>query len=64
MLVGWLVRTSLTALGGMRAYKRIRAAAVGMVLGDFLVAALWVLIDALAGVVGHSIFPGPDRRNV
>ena len=45
--------------GGLRGFRRFRPFFLGLVLGEFLIAALWLGIDALLGVTGHNVFPGP-----
>jgi hypothetical protein len=62
MLLGWVTKRLVTALGGMRLSQRPRPAFGGMVHGDSLIAAFWLLNDALTGTVGHWIFPGAGQE--
>ena len=45
--------------GGLKGFVRFRPFFLGLVLGEFLTAAAWMLIDACLGLRGHNIFPGP-----
>lgn len=56
IMVGWLMKTLILRYGGMRGFVRARPFFLGLVLGEFTVAGLWLLIDSLTGVRGHRIF--------
>ena len=56
ILVGWLLKGLLLRLGGMRAYQVARPAFLGMVLGEFTAAGLWIVIDTITGLHGHRFF--------
>ena len=56
ILVGWLLKGLLLRLGGMRAYQVARPAFLGMVLGEFTAAGLWIVIDSITGLHGHRFF--------
>jgi len=56
ILVGWLTKVLILRYGGMRGFVRARPFFLGLVLGEFTVAGLWLLIDALTGVKDHRIF--------
>jgi len=57
VLVGWLLNVLCIWGGGLRYYRRVRPAFVGLVVGEFATAGLWLLVDALTGVRFHVIFP-------
>jgi hypothetical protein len=40
----------------MRAYQVARPGFLGMVLGEFAAAGLWIIIDSITGVRGHRFF--------
>ncbi len=56
-LVGWLTKVLVQRYGGHRVYFRLRPFFLGMVVGELGIAAVWLLVDGLAGVTGHNIFP-------
>jgi hypothetical protein len=59
VFVGWLANTLVRRYGGLHLFLRFRPFFLGLVLGEFLTAALWLALDALLGVRGHNLFPGP-----
>jgi hypothetical protein len=56
IMVGWLMKTLILRYGGMQGFIRARPFFLGLVLGEFAVAGLWLIIDAVTGVQGHRIF--------
>jgi hypothetical protein len=57
VLLGWLCSSLATRGGGFKFYRQWRPFFIGMVLGEFVTAALWLPIDWAFGVRGHVIFP-------
>lgn len=55
--VGWLCKVLITRYGSGRAYQRLRPLFLGLVLGEYLVCAFWLIIAAATGTFGHKIFP-------
>ncbi|MFB3881241.1 MAG: DUF6785 family protein [Armatimonadota bacterium] len=58
VLVGWLANALVTHYLGLRGYRRLRPFFLGLILGEFLTAGQWLLIDGITGMQGHSVFPG------
>lgn len=56
IMVGWMAKTLILRYGGMKGFIRARPFFLGLVLGEFTAAGLWLLIDALTGVKDHRIF--------
>ena len=56
IMVGWALKATLLRFGGMRAFRAARPAFLGLVLGEFVAAALWIVIDTATGVRGHRMF--------
>ncbi len=54
----WIVKGFLLRYGGMRMYIRARPVFIGMMLGEFFMAALWTLISATTGAPVPE-FPWP-----
>ena len=48
---------ALMRAGGLRAYRAALPFFLGLILGEFAIAAIWIIFDALTGIVGHSVFP-------
>jgi len=55
-LLGWLLKTSLMRYGGFRGFVRIRPFFLGLVLGEFAAAGLWIVIGWLTGPPGYRFF--------
>lgn len=56
-LVGWLAKASVMKYGSIKVYRRLRPFFLGLVLGEYSAAGLWLVIDAALGRTGHRIFP-------
>ncbi len=56
-LTGWLTKVTVQRYGGFSLYRRLRPFFLGMVVGELAIAAVWLAIDAAAGVTGHNLFP-------
>ena len=64
MFAGWAIKVIVMRFGGYSGYRRLRPGFVGMIIGDFVIAAVWLLIDYFTGFTGNNIFPGPGARNI
>ena len=56
VFLGWLLKTSLLHFGGTRMFRRARPVFLGLVLGEFVAAGIWLAIDSITGVQGHRFF--------
>jgi hypothetical protein len=56
VFVAWLVKSLVLRLGGPKVYRRLIPAFMGLVLGEFVSAGIWVLVDGFGGVRGHEVF--------
>lgn len=56
LFLAWLVKGVVMHYGGVRAYRNLLPLFLGMILGHFSTATLWVFIDGLNGVEGNVIF--------
>lgn len=56
IFLGWLIKTAVMNLGGHKAYQKLLPGFLGLILGEFTSAGVWILIDLLAGARGHEIF--------
>jgi hypothetical protein len=56
ILIGWLLKWLILRWGGMRLFRQARPLFLGLVLGEFVTAGIWILIDSMTGVRGHRFF--------
>jgi len=56
IFVGWLLKAWILRYGGYRMYDRGIRLMLGLILGQFLACAGWVIVDAITGSTGHLIF--------
>ncbi|OIO03766.1 hypothetical protein AUJ67_00310 [Candidatus Desantisbacteria bacterium CG1_02_49_89] len=56
IMIGWAVKSIIMKLGGLKIYKKLLPAFLGLVLGEFTTAAVWVIVDMCTGIKGHRIF--------
>ncbi len=56
-LVGWTAKASVMKYGSVKTYRRLRPFFLGLVLGEYSAAGLWLVIDAITGRTGHRVFP-------
>ncbi len=56
IIVGWAIKSVILKFGGLKAYRKLMPVFLGLVLGEFTTAAIWVIIDMFTGVKGHRIF--------
>lgn len=57
LFIGWLFHVIVLRYFGHKTYRFLRPFFLGLILGEFLTAGLWLIVDAIMGVQGHSIFP-------
>jgi hypothetical protein len=58
LLIGWVIRVVVLRMGGAAGYRRIKPAAIGVVVGDFTAIGLWALIDTIMGQIAHPMNHG------
>jgi len=56
IMVGWLMKWLILRWGGMRMFRQARPFFLGLVLGEFVVAGVWIVVDSITGVHGHRFF--------
>jgi len=56
VLIVWTVKGLFLKLGGPKLYRSGKPFFLGMVLGQYVVAALWFVVDLIAGMQGNSVF--------
>jgi len=56
-LLGWVIKSVVIRYGSVDLYRRLRAPFLGLVLGEYSIAGVWIVFDWLTGTTGHRIFP-------
>ncbi|MFW5866660.1 MAG: DUF6785 family protein [Armatimonadota bacterium] len=56
ILLGWLAKTVTLRYGGFRSYDRGIKIMLGLILGQALACAGWLIVDAITGSTGNLIF--------
>ena len=56
ILISWILKVGIMRYGGVKTYRRMRAAFLGLILGQFCTNGFWLIIDQLAGGTGNQIF--------
>jgi len=57
-LIGWLIRSAVQKVGGTKGQRELRPAFIGLIVGEFVTAGIWMAIDWFTGSTLHNIFPG------
>jgi len=55
---GWLLKTIILKFGGVKVYRAAIPFFLGLIMGGFVAAGFWVLIDSFTGMVGNSFTLG------
>jgi len=58
ILLGCLIKASVTKYGGARLYRSLRPFFLGLTLGAFTSAGLWLIIDFFGGMSGNAFTVG------
>jgi hypothetical protein len=59
VFLGWAISGMILRYGGLRPYRTMRPAFLGMIIGQFASLAILLALDAALGVKGRDLFPGP-----
>lgn len=59
IFLGWIINAIVLRYGGLRPYRTLRPAFLGMIIGEFASVAIWLAVDAALGMKGRDLFPGP-----
>ena len=55
-LIGWALATAIRRYGGLRLYRSLRPAFLGLVLGEFLTRSALAAISVVVGIKGSDGF--------
>ena len=56
IFTAWLCKTIILRYGGVGAYRTMLPFFLGLILGEFTTAGVWVFIDGAYGIEGNMIF--------
>jgi hypothetical protein len=56
VFLAWLIKSVVLRYGGPRLYRRTRPFFLGLILGQFFCAGLWLIIDYLTGMTDNNIY--------
>ena len=52
----WLIKSIIMRYGGVKSFQKARPFFLGLILGQFATNGLWLVLDALTGHTGNTIF--------
>ena len=55
IFLAWLFKTIVLKYGGAAAYSRTRPFFLGLILGQVVVAGMWLVIDYFTGMTGNVL---------
>lgn len=55
-MLGWMFKAALLRYGGLGAFRRWRPFFLGLLIGEYLTAGIWLIIDHFFGKIGHRLF--------
>jgi len=58
IFLGWLSKVLIIRVGGVAPYRKAMPLFLGLILGGFVAAGLWILIDACTGMTGNRFTLG------
>ncbi|MGC9317134.1 MAG: DUF6785 family protein [Armatimonadota bacterium] len=56
ILIGWVVKAWVLRYGGYRIYEGGTRVMLGLILGQFLTCAAWLVVDAVTGATGNMVY--------
>jgi len=56
VFLAWLIKTLILKYGGLALFQRAKPIFLGLILGQFTVAGLWLVIDYLTGMTDNNIY--------
>ncbi len=56
VFLAWLLKGAILRYGGVKAYRTLLPFFLGLILGEFFIASVWVFIDGAVGYEGNMIF--------
>ncbi len=57
IFIGWLLKTAIMHWGGYRVYRQVRPFFLGLIVGDAIAGAIWIVVGFATGK-GYMLLPG------
>jgi len=54
-MLGWLSKTLILKLGGIKVYQKLMPLFMGLILGEFVIIGAWVIVDLITGAKGNFL---------
>jgi hypothetical protein len=58
-LLGGLAKALLLRYGSLPVYKKVLPFVLGLMLGEFVIGALWAVFGLVTGLKVYDVWPGP-----
>jgi hypothetical protein len=55
ILIGWACKFATMRVGGVTVYSRIRPFFLGLIIGEVLIAGIWMLVGAVVAMYGYEV---------
>ena len=56
IFIAWFLKTLIMRYGGVKVYAALKPFFLGLILGQYVAAALWFIIDYFTGMTNNSVF--------
>jgi hypothetical protein len=57
MMIIWVIKLLVLRYSGLRGYRMLSPAFLGLILGDFLVGSVWSIVTSISGAPGYVFWP-------
>lgn len=58
IFIAWMIKAVILKYGGIGIFRKLRPLFLGLILGGFATAGIWLIIDFFTGMVGNSLTLG------
>ena len=56
IFLAWLIKAGILKYGGSKLFRLLRPFFLGLILGQFVIAAVWLFIDGFSGMTDNVVF--------
>ncbi|MCS7033253.1 MAG: hypothetical protein NZ561_04555, partial [Phycisphaerae bacterium] len=57
LMIGWLAKLMILRFGGAAMFQRTRGVFIGLIFGEAMAAAFWMVVNLLLATMGIDYFP-------